>query len=151
MNHFWLIIKRMVGIPLAYYQESRVGIPLTYYQERRVGIPLTYYQERRVGIPLTGITPPHCCTCPKPWPGILTSHIVVFLCLVKSREVCFVDIGGIIDQHCLEVIVCFVDIGGTVDHHCLNIDFKIIAKYLTFYPMKCAANKWMYYEDAQLQ
>ena len=84
---------------------------------------------------------------------------MVFLCLVKSREVCFVDIGGIIDQHCLEVIVCFVDIGGTVDHHCLevivcfvdiggtvdhhclNFDFKIIAKYLTFYPMKCAANK----------
>ena len=97
MNHFWLIIKRMVGIPLA------------------------YYQERRVGIPLTGITPPHCCTCPKPGPGFLTSHIVVFLCLVKSREVCFVDIGGIIDQHCLEVIVCFVDIGGTVDHHCLEV------------------------------
>jgi hypothetical protein len=25
--------------------------------------------------------------------------------------VCFVDIGGIIDNHCLEVIVHFVDIG----------------------------------------
>jgi hypothetical protein len=29
----------------------------------------------------------------------------------------FVDIGGIDDHHCLEVIVCFVDIGGIVDHH----------------------------------
>jgi hypothetical protein len=29
----------------------------------------------------------------------------------------FVDIGGIFDDHCLEVIVFFVDIGGIVDHH----------------------------------
>ena len=31
---------------------------------------------------------------------------------------CFVDIGGIVDHHCL---YCFfvVDIGGIVDHHCL--------------------------------
>jgi hypothetical protein len=40
--------------------------------------------------------------------------------------VLFVDIGGIVDHHCLtifrrEVIVCFVDIGGIVDHHCLTI------------------------------
>ena len=41
--------------------------------------------------------------------------------------VCFVDICGIVDHHCLEVIVdhhclemivCFVDICGIVDHHC---------------------------------
>jgi hypothetical protein len=31
--------------------------------------------------------------------------------------VCFADIGGTVDHHCLEVIVCFADIGGTVDHH----------------------------------
>jgi hypothetical protein len=31
--------------------------------------------------------------------------------------VCFVDIGGIEDNHCLEVVVCFVDIGGIIDHH----------------------------------
>ena len=35
--------------------------------------------------------------------------------------VCFADIGGIVDHHCLEVIVCFVDIGGIVDHHCLEV------------------------------
>ena len=34
--------------------------------------------------------------------------------------VCFVDIGGIDDHHCLEVIVCFVDIGGIGYHHCLE-------------------------------
>jgi len=39
--------------------------------------------------------------------------------------VCFVDIGEIVDHHCLEVIVCFVDIGGSVDHHCLNFHFII--------------------------
>jgi hypothetical protein len=27
--------------------------------------------------------------------------------------VCFVDIGGIVDHHCLEVTVRLVDIGGT--------------------------------------
>jgi hypothetical protein len=35
--------------------------------------------------------------------------------------VCFVDIGRIVDHHCLEVIVSFVDIGGIVDHHCLEV------------------------------
>jgi hypothetical protein len=35
--------------------------------------------------------------------------------------VCFFDIGGIVDHHCLEVIVCFVDIGGIDDHHCLDV------------------------------
>jgi hypothetical protein len=35
--------------------------------------------------------------------------------------VCFVDIGGIVDHHCLEVDVSFVDIGSIVDHHCLEV------------------------------
>jgi uncharacterized protein YrrD len=39
----------------------------------------------------------------------------------------FVDIGGIIDHHCLEVIVCFVDIGGLVDHHCLKVIVRFVA------------------------
>ena len=29
--------------------------------------------------------------------------------------------GGIVDHHCLEVIVRFVYIGGIVDHHCLEV------------------------------
>jgi hypothetical protein len=43
--------------------------------------------------------------------------------------VCFVDIGGIVDHHCLEVIVCFVDIGefgGIVDHHCLEVIVRFV-------------------------
>ena len=35
--------------------------------------------------------------------------------------VCFVDIVGIVDHHCLEVSVRFVGIGGIVDHHCLEV------------------------------
>ena len=35
--------------------------------------------------------------------------------------VCFVNIGRIVDHHCLEVIVCFVKIGRFVDHHCLEV------------------------------
>ena len=30
----------------------------------------------------------------------------------------FVDVGGLVDHHYLEVIVGFVDVGGLVDHHC---------------------------------
>ena len=37
----------------------------------------------------------------------------------------FVDIGGIVDQYCLEVIVRFVDIGGIVDQYCLSFLFTI--------------------------
>ena len=33
----------------------------------------------------------------------------------------FVDIGRIVDHHCLEVIVHFVDIDRIVDHHCLEV------------------------------
>jgi hypothetical protein len=32
-----------------------------------------------------------------------------------------VDIGGLLDHHCLEVIVRSVNIGGLVDHHCLYL------------------------------
>jgi hypothetical protein len=39
----------------------------------------------------------------------------------RSALVCFVDIGRIVDHHCLEVVVCFVDIGRIVDHHCLEV------------------------------
>jgi hypothetical protein len=38
----------------------------------------------------------------------------------------FVDIGGIVDHHCLEVIVCCVDIGGIVDHHCLKVIVRFV-------------------------
>jgi hypothetical protein len=34
---------------------------------------------------------------------------------------CFVDIDGIVDHHCLDVIVFFVDIGWIVDHHWLEV------------------------------
>jgi hypothetical protein len=45
----------------------------------------------------------------------------------------FVDIGGIVDDHCLEMIVCFVDIGGIDDHHCLEVivGFVDIGELLT--------------------
>ena len=42
------------------------------------------------------------------------------------RGNCFVDIGGIVDHHYLEVIVRFVDIGRIVDHHCLEVIVLLI-------------------------
>jgi NADPH-dependent 7-cyano-7-deazaguanine reductase QueF len=34
---------------------------------------------------------------------------------------CFADIGGIVNNHCLEVVVCFADIGGIDNNHCLEV------------------------------
>jgi hypothetical protein len=33
----------------------------------------------------------------------------------------FVDIGVIVDHHCLETVLHFVDNGVIVDHHCLEV------------------------------
>jgi hypothetical protein len=33
---------------------------------------------------------------------------------------------GIIDHHCLEMIVLFVDICGIVDHHCLEMIVRFV-------------------------
>ena len=35
--------------------------------------------------------------------------------------VCFVDIGGIVDHHSLEVIVRLLILMCIVDHHCLEV------------------------------
>ena len=64
------------------------------------------YQVGRVEFPLTGSTPPHFCACPRPGPG--ASYVMVFFMFICLRW---------------EVIVGFVDIGGIVDHHCLKLSF----------------------------
>jgi hypothetical protein len=38
----------------------------------------------------------------------------------------FVDVGGLVDHHCLEVIVRFVDFGEIVDHHCLEVIVRFV-------------------------
>jgi hypothetical protein len=38
----------------------------------------------------------------------------------------FVDIGRIIDHHCLEMIVRLVDIGRIIDHHCLEMIVRLV-------------------------
>jgi hypothetical protein len=45
---------------------------------------------------------------------VRTGFPIIFL-IVQRR---FVDIGGIVEHHYLEVIVRFVDIGGIADHDC---------------------------------
>ena len=54
--------------------------------------------------------------------------------LFRGGCIYFVDIGGIVYLHCLEV-VCFADIGGIVDHHCLEVVvyiLLILVELLTF-------------------
>jgi hypothetical protein len=41
---------------------------------------------------------------------------------LTTMVVRFLDIGGIVDNHCLNFL-CFLDIGGIVDNHCLNFLF----------------------------
>jgi hypothetical protein len=47
---------------------------------------------------------------------MVNNSVLLILVELLTTTDCFVDIGGIDDHHCLEVIVCFVDIGGIVDH-----------------------------------
>ena len=67
--------------------------------------------EGRVGIPLTGLPMPHFCACPEHGPRFATSY---------SRGLFFY-----VHHLRWEVIVHFVDIGQIVDHHCLNFLFMI--------------------------
>ena len=67
-------------------------------------------QEGRVVIPWTGLTLPYFCACPKPGPGFTMSYVVVLL---------FSELRWV-------VIVHVVDIGWIVDHHCLH--FLIMIK-----------------------
>ena len=58
----------------------------------------------RVGMPLSGLNPSCYCSCRKPGSGFTTSYLVVFFMLRKLKwDVIgrFVDIGGIVDLHCL--------------------------------------------------
>jgi hypothetical protein len=67
------------------------------------------YKEGRGRIPLTCLTPPHMRACPKSGPGFPTSYVVMSLFVFGEMR--------------LEVIVRLVDIGWIVDHHCLNFLF----------------------------
>jgi len=61
-------------------------------------------------MPLTGLILLHFCACPKPGSGFLMSYAIVFFVYNDLR---------------LELIVCFVDICGIVNDHCLNFLFII--------------------------
>jgi len=75
----------------------------------RVFLMFIYFGLRkRVGIPLTSLTTPHCCACPKPRHVFPTSYAMVFFMfndLMWELVVHVVDIGGIIDQHCLNFLL----------------------------------------------
>jgi len=60
------------------------------------------------GIPLIGLALPYVCACPNARLGFLTSYVMVFVMFNELR---------------LEVIVHFIDIGGLVDNYCLNFLF----------------------------
>jgi hypothetical protein len=65
----------------------------------------------KLNVPITGLTLPQFCVCPKP--GFLTSY---------NKLSTFIMFNGLRR----EVVFCFVDIGGIVDHHCLNFLFMMM-------------------------
>ena len=48
--------------------------------------------------------------------------------------VCFVDIGGIVDHHCLEVFFRFVDIDGIISHQCLETIVRFVDIDVNYQP-----------------
>ena len=81
------------------------------------------------GDPIKWYNPPTICTCHKPGPGFLTSYIIVtslFFMFNVLRS---------------EVNACFVDIGGIVDHHCLNFLFIIEQLKVKYTPCPCMCKK----------
>ena len=82
-------------------------------------------QERRVESPSNGLTQPHICACLKSAPGFLTSYVMVYF--VLSELSC-------------EVIAGFVNIGGIIDYHCLNFLSIISIRYqLMISTYKCTS------------
>jgi hypothetical protein len=73
-----------------------------------------------VSVPCLGLTQLYVCVCIMPRPGFPTLYVVVFFMFTDLRS---------------EVIVYFVDIGGIVDHHCLR--FLFINKVKTNYFFLC--------------
>jgi hypothetical protein len=39
---------------------------------------------------------------------------------------CFLELGGIDDHCCLELVACFLDIGGIDDHYCLEVIVRFV-------------------------
>jgi hypothetical protein len=54
--------------------------------------------KRGYWYPINRFNPPQLCTCPKPGPGFQTSYVILVFCV---RDDCFVNIGRIVDHHCL--------------------------------------------------
>ena len=53
-----------------------------------------------------------------------SAYIVVFSMWNELRRE--VLIGGIVDHHCLEVVVRFIDTDGIVDRHCLEVVVRFV-------------------------
>ena len=81
----------------------------------------------RLLLTLNGLIPPHICACPKLEHGFPKSYVAVsikttkdLLCAQRRRKNDNEVLFHILNKFRWEVIVRFVDIGGIVDHHCLN-------------------------------
>jgi hypothetical protein len=59
---------------------------------------------------VTGLTPPHFYVCSKPGPGYPTPYVMFFFvfCYLRRQVVVgFVNIGGIVDPHCVYSFISY--------------------------------------------
>jgi len=91
------------------------------------------------GISITDLTPSHFCTCLKQGHGFQMPYFLSFC--VQLFDIGFVDIGGIVDHHCLT----FLFIG--IVHRTNEIPFSMVYAHtrnhtiLLFFCEKCHWNK----------
>ena len=88
------------------------------------------YQEGRVGISLIVLILPHCCVCPKARPGFPTSYVMIW---VMMRGDCSkrIDIGGIVDHHCLNFLFIYFCI--TLHKSMVHVKMFLKWSYVTFF------------------
>jgi hypothetical protein len=84
----------------------------------------------RMWRPLTSLTLPHFCACPKPGPGDPIPYAGVFFMFTDLRW---------------KVVVCFVDIGGIVDHHCLSFHQMRSPTLLFSWPVSVVKQSTIYH------
>ena len=104
------------------WKQICVGLFSFHYIWMAIGDPIN--KRWWVGIPLSSLFQPHFCACSKTGPVFpnAISH-----CLFMFNEISW------------EVIVCFVDIGGIVDHHCLY--FLLFCWYWWYSRLHLIANR----------
>ena len=98
-----------MGMKCNMFCDLAINIYVIVIPKATLAIVLLRIKEKKgsYNCPCTSLTLPYLCACPKPGPGFPPSYVMVFLMFndLKSEViVCFVDVGKIVDLHCLKFL-----------------------------------------------